>query len=585
MRRSGTWATVTGLTAVVVIALVVGLAGVVAGPDDRRDVLAGGGSGSPAGGPAVAGDVGRDLGRALLPVGPPAGRPALVGTHPDENLRAAPQAQVAEDYVSGIVFDEQVLIADAALPWTYWLDPALAEAFDESVIHEAVAVWDDVPGSRWSATYAGPRPPGDSPIADGHSTIFAEASCEDRTTANTYLFTDGGLGVNRYGSTSTQILEADIGICPRVTDAEGLARAIRHEVGHVIGLGHLCDPGDACWLPQMGPGPHSCALMFWQARSCQTTLSDGERLALVRLYPTLGRLAGPTAEQTTTRASFAVTPDGSAPMVVVVADDATPAVAGAAAVLAGRAGGTYLVATPSTTGCLSTDASREANRALQRRGTLVLVGTWAEACARMAYDWDVRLRLVAQQSTPAAVEALAGLQHPVASVEADAVLVPDDASTAEVLPAAAAAVARDVPLFVVSRARTDLRRALLVGGSIDADVRERLALDGIDVVLITGPDPVAVALDVARAEHVRRGEPAGRGVVVAPVDAGIEGLAAVSVAAADDAAVVLSGPMVHEPLVRWLLDVGSRGGWVLGSHDSVPDATAGAYGAAAEDAG
>ncbi|CAN5139978.1 hypothetical protein BH23ACT9_BH23ACT9_26400 [soil metagenome] len=587
------------------VLLVAGVVGVLRGPDGEGDsaglLQALTGEEQPAE-PSKA----RDIMHRRNPLDPPRGRPALSATHPDENRHVIPPAQVSADYASGIVFDQQVVMADAAVPWEYWLDPAVAERFDGQVVHDGIAAWDGIAGSRWSTVFAGYRTAG-APVADGFSTIFIEASCVELTTANAYLFTDGGLGVDRYGQTTTQILEADIGICPRVSDPEQLQRAIRHEIGHVVGLGHLCDPGDTCWLPDMGEG-NNCTVMFWQSRTCQTGISDGERLAAAALYPTIRRLDGPDAPMTAARASFAAVQDHAAPLAIVVRADVVPAVAAAAASLAGRTGGTVLLGDPDAEGCLGGVTVVEANRALTRRGAVVLVGDWpADACARLAYDWDITLHVVPLTAPVEAAAHLAAIPRPgpppgsVAplpqAAQTGAVLIDTEASPGVAASAGALAAARDQPLLVAQagvladRGLPDSVAALLraVGGPVSVTlvgesgvmtdaVVEGLSADGVTTTRLTGEDPIAVSLVVADA-LVAAGR---RGVVVTGVHGGHGGASAALVAARTGSAVLVSDTTADLRVLQWLADFTPTHGWAVGGEDLLPLRTLTVYGASVE---
>ena len=220
-------------------------------------------------------------------------------------------------------------------------------------------------------------------------------------------------------------------VCPRISDPEVLARAIRHEVGHVIGLAHLCDRGQDCWAPGMGEGPLGCRVMYWQARSCQVGIDEDDRLAVATLYPTLRPLGGPTAVQTAARASFGVVADGAAPTVVVLAVADDDGMAAPAAVLAARRGGPFLLGDPDPNSCFTGAGGHEVSRALARRGTLVLVGGWPDACERVAFDWDVTLRRV-PTADPTAGGAGAGGPGWVPATQA--VVVDAEATSALALP-------------------------------------------------------------------------------------------------------------------------------------------------------
>lgn len=504
---------------------------------------------------------------------PRAGRPTINQTHPDENRHSLAPATVSARYASGIVLGQQVLIGDAALPWAYQLDPAVVERLDEATIHAAVRQWDDVLGSRWASQFVGHAPGRGS--ADGHSTIFLKPDCTGLTTANTYLFTDGGLSVERYGTTGTQIREADIGICPRVQDNDTLFRAIRHEVGHVLGLGHLCNPGDDCWVDEMGPGPHECRVMYWQDRPCQTDLTEDDRLAVRTLYPTLRPLSGQRTDDTLARSSFARFDDASAPVAVVMATDASSGVAPSAAAMAGRLGGPFLQATPEPGQCLTGPALIEANRTLARRAELVLVGQWPASCARLAYDWDIDMRIVPADDP---VQAARDLTNVAASIAPNGIgevvltaLDPDNRSMGgDAAAAAVLAGARGIPLFSVQADRVDpvvtrwleehqVATATVVGAGLDHQVIPALQRAGLTIRRVAGVDRVHTGIAVATLSH----KLGATGAVLTSADPSMAALAAATVAVHDDAALLLSPPTEDPLITAWLGVAQPTHGWLV----------------------
>jgi hypothetical protein len=559
-----------------------------------------------------------------------AGRPPVATTPSGENRHALEPAVVSGAWVSGRVADRQVLVADVALPWAYWLDPAVPDLVDEAVVHEAMSAWDDVPGSRWAVAFAGYAEPGTHPtgsrsgraVADGRSTVFAEDSCEGLTTANAYLFADGGLGVDRYSTRASQILEADIGICPRAVDPVALRLALVHEVGHVVGLAHLCDPADDCWRDGMGEGPHGCRVMFWQARPCQVGLDDADRLSVATTYPVLRPLWGPTPAEAVARVSFALWDDGQAPAAVVVDDDVAAPVLAAAATAAARLGGPLLLGAPDDTGCLAGPAAREVNRVLRRRGVVVLVGAWPATCARTAYDWDVLLRTVDARDGASASRDLADLTDALTAAggsaastgpepaaadgpegpgvaggadgadRVDGVVVwaggPGAAAGAAVA-AAGLAAGRGVPLLVAGADDGDLagwlrgrgvRDAVVLGPDAEA-VLPGLAVAVPDVATLPATDGVDLSLRAAELALAARarGADAAPSVLLVGVDDGRAAMAAVPAAARADGVVVASTPEVDPRITAWLDRVGPAAGWVVGTDPLPPPATRQAYGA------
>lgn len=513
-----------------------------------------------------------------------AGRPDRTPTLAAENRHNLGPATTSPQFVSGMVLDQQVLIGDVALPWQYWLDPAVAQQVDEATVHATIAEWSDLAGSRWRSSFAGTQPGGK--VADGRSTIFMEQACEGLTTANSYLYSDGGLGINRYGTQASQILEADIGICPRVPQENQpgmLARAIRHEMGHVIGFAHLCDPGDECWTAAMGPGPHGCRVMFWQARECQNSLTADDRVAVATLYPTLRPLAGPGAADTTARVSFAMFEDGAAPVVVIMDEESDTGIAPAAAALAANSGGPFLVSRPDSEQCLTGSAAGEANRTLARRGTLILVGRWPASCRQLAYDWDLRLVVIGADDPVGGAMDLAALgptsdQVIVTGLAADGVSQGPDAVAATGLAATRGApvlVSSIQPVAVMNwLAAHAIRTATVVGGNVDDLTVTAIRTTVPSVEQVLGATAVDTALQVADLDAG-----AGQAVVLVAQDGPVEALAAAVVAASRDAVVVLSPPQVDPRVLGWLAQTYPAEGWTVGPDLQSPLDLLAAYGA------
>ena len=520
--------------------------------------------------------------RAVSRPGPPAGRPARTSTSPGENRHTPPLARVGSDWVSGIVMDAPVLMGDNALPWRYHLDDDVVARFDEAAVHEGVRAWDGHAGTRWASWFEGYVTDG-RVVADGRSTVFLEQSCEGLTNANAYLFTDGGLGLRRYGALGTQILEADIGVCPRVESRDDLVRAIRHEMGHVVGLTHLCNAADDCWRDGMGGDDLRCRVMFWQAWACQTALGDGDLAGLRAIYPTVRPLFGADRLETVARTSFAMSPDDSRDVAVVV-DGADPAVAAASAAMAARADAAWLAAEPDADACLAGPARAEVNRVLRRRGTLVLVGGWPASCRRMAHDWELAVRMVDGEPITASVR-LAELGGPASSF--GAVISAADADTSTLVVAAALAGTSGQPLLlldgtgvpaeVISLLEADGATRVTVVGTGEAVADGSLATvasRGIEVERIDAAD--ATSLSLAAADRTATGS--GGPVVVAPTDTVLDGLAGAAAAGLLGAPLLLVGPTA-DPAVAAFLEVhGFNEGWAVGGPTLLPPDLLGHYG-------
>ncbi len=516
----------------------------------------------------------------------PAGRPARTPTHPDENRHVPPPPTTSPAWVGGMVLDAPVLLADTALPWRYSLSTALSGVVDEAAVHEGATAWDGIPGSRWATSFAGWTTTNRA-VADGRSTIFLDDGCEGLTNANAYLFTDGGLGIGRHGASGTQILEADIGICPRATATADVVSAVRHEVGHVIGLGHLCNLGEACWDPGMGEADHACRVMFWQARDCQVAIDEGDRAGVRARYGTIRPLRAPSNLLLAARVAFATLPDDAARLAVVV-DEATtpPPVLASAAALAGRRGGALLLDQPDPTGCLTGPAREEVNRTLRRRGTLVLVGEWPATCHDLAFDWDLALRTVPPQDPATMAVLLADVGGPGDGV-AVFLGVDGDEVPAVAGPAAALAAVRDAPLLLVGPddgpaattawlAAATVEEVLLVGtGPAAEDLAGAPGVAVRDVVVgdVAGADPVDVALAAAG----MAGVPAGATAVLAGTDAPREAVLG-AVLAGHEGGVLLLTPPTEDARVRAHLAVTRPAtGWAVGDAPALPAGLVDAY--------
>lgn len=510
---------------------------------------------------------------------PPAGRPAVLATQTGENGHAPPPPSPGGDYVTAFIQGRATVVSDAALPWQVWLDPDLLAVHDEAIIRASLAAWDGTAGSRWATEVLGVQPGGNE--VDDRSTIFLEKECVGLTTANAYVHPYGAIPSERYGSPATYVAEADIGICPFVSSPEELARAIRHEVGHVMGLAHLCDVGDVCWTEFMGSGPSSgCRTMFWEARPCQDSITERDRLAAVDLYPTVRPLTGPGPAWASARASFALWPDGTARAAVVIPTEGGGAGPPAAA-LAGRLDAPLLVSPPTDGSCLAPVVLEELARVLARRGTLVLVGDgFATGCEALARAWDLRLIRIDEPtdgslSVAVARTALAA-DPPGAAASSQATVVLARQRGADGPVAALLAARLGVPLLMlpVGVAPPVILDHLVVAGTTeawlvgevgtDADLRSTLAAEGVTSRSVAGPDRVATAEAVAAIvmrEAPNDGPPAA---ILAPADGVHPALIGVAVGARVGASLLARAAPGQPRVASWLQQPGVQA-WAVSS--------------------
>lgn len=466
-------------------------------------------------------------------------------------------------------------LTQRALPLEFTVEREVAERYDPKGVREALAVWNETDGSDFEATLTAVTEEGvDRRQRDGVNRIFLDRrSCGERFLARAHLWP--AEKEVRGDSSVAWIEEVDIGICERL-DRDRLPWVLRHEIGHVIGLGHLCDYGSECWLPEMSPDNH-CRVMSPASYVCQE-LTAADRDGLVYMHPAVGRVAGPGPVGTAAAASYHEFPAvQQAEIVLATAVTADPDLQAAASVLAAVLDAPHLVVDEQ---CTEGPEGQELNRVATQDARVLLVGDVTDRCLQnLNGGW-----LVAVERLPdldAVTTRLTDAIGPPATV----VLVPrhdenDRRIPASVL-AAPVAAALGAPLLVTdhrelspetSRALDrlgDVRVAVVFGSVVNvrSAVTDALHRRGVRVRRIDATDRFTLAAKVSRMRDVFGFEPI-RVVLAAQLD--LDDAAAVSTMAARHRAAVipLGGNRSQQALD--LIEERAGEAIVVGDHFAVP---------------
>lgn len=426
-------------------------------------------------------------------------RPPLGGlATPIAGRDTSPPRYVGADFVTlgPLSGDEGIWrLSPTVLPLRFRVERNVVERYGADAVRDAVAVWNGLPGSRFSATAATVT---DSGIArrarDGVSRIFLDRhDCDGRYLARAHIWR--GVEDRRTGTPVTWVTEVDIGICERLDQAR-FASVLRHELGHVAGLGHLCDAGAECWTPVLAED-NRCRVMNPAAYACQE-LAPGDVAGLRYLYPALPRVGAEDPAAQMAAVSYLLHPrPRAATSVIATAADAPLELQLAAARLAGHRHAPHLLIDDA---CTEGPGGRELNRVAAVGAEVVLVGDVDEHCLNeLRYGWELEVRRLpsGDDVTTATVEALP--EPPRRLVLAPAV------GDGEVVPSAAlgspVAVHLGAPLITVPRGDAGpLRRWLselpsvtgiiaLPGALPDDQLAEVAAAAEVRVRPLTGSTP------------------------------------------------------------------------------------------------
>jgi hypothetical protein len=386
------------------------------------------------------------------------------------------------------------LLPSSAVPLEFVVEQEVIDRFGEQQLRDAVEVWNDTPGSRFGASISRIVEAGvDERRRDGVNRIFIDRrSCGGRYLARAHLWP--GETVVRGGSPARYIPEVDLGICDRLRP-EQLAGVIRHELGHIAGLDHLCDEGEDCHRRGMA-ADNTCRVMSPRAHPCQQP-TEGDLDGLVHLHPRLPRVTGGDGRTTSASAALATHPTRRASLrAVITHEDADPDLRVAGAALAAHLGAPHVLVDDE---CTTGPDGRALDRAVAIAGNVVAVGPHTEGClASLRGAWALRVDHLPDHG---AVTDRA-LEH----------LVPTGRPPAQLFVAPGTGLAGDDPIGPVAAAAAAAARAPLV--LLDDAEDLRAIVDRIDpadrvteITLIGGLEviPLEVQLALANAgTHVRR---------------------------------------------------------------------------------
>lgn len=450
------------------------------------------------------------------------------------------------------------VIPASQLPLRMVVEQEVAAVLGTAAITEGLSAWNGIPGSRFEAVLVGTVDDRvRAPRIDGTNRIFLDDSCSGGELGWGYI--NQTEPENRYGMRGGYTVDADMGICRRLLDRpQDAASTVRHELGHLIGLGHVAD---------------GCRVMAEVAADCQT-MAAAEHDAARYLYPQLPRLAGPTRFETAARAVYATSQvDGGASTVVLVDGDGPSELPVAAAALAGALDAPMLLANPT---CSNSAMMAELRRVAAPLATVLVVGGGLVDCTAAVTTRGFR---------PVLLPTLADVAEEFPA-DTDTVFVVRgamaDGNLPDGLTAAAAAGGLGAPILMTqgdrlaswSREfldqRRGIRRAVVVGGTqaVPVTIADLLSRLGISVERRGGADRIATALSIAETPGAF---PTRGPVLVVSSQTWADAVAGSAIGAARGWPVLLTPNGQLDDRVARQLEQRATGGFVMGGRTAIHD--------------
>lgn len=461
----------------------------------------------------------------------------------------------------------------SGVPIRFTVEQEVVDRFGLEELRAAVEVWNDVPGSRFAATIERVVDTGlDERFRDGVDRIFLDRrTCGGRYLARAHMWP--GELVVRDGHAARYITEFDLGLCDRL-EPERLEQVLRHELLHLAGLDHLCNPDEPCHRPGMGDD-NRCRIMSTRAHPCQEP-APGDEDGLVHLHPRLPRASGTDGLTTSAAVALATHPvPRSTLQVVLTPEDAPLALQAQAGGLAGHLGVPHLLVDGD---CTTGPDGRALDRVLALAGRALLVGDVADGCeATLEGAWAIPTERL-PEGRDVAFRSLEATEAPEIVVVAPAPAAPDATPIAAV--AAAAAVRLDAPLVVLDddgapdpvldllEEAPSVRQVVLAADRelVDPRTAAAIAETGVEVRRLAVASAGEAAMALAGIAEVAPAS--GVAVAIAAAERPVQAISAIGVAAAAGGVLLPIDPELHPDHAAFLRDRVTRGA-IVGGHQAI----------------